>query len=151
MKKLLKINPDYWSLGVIVIIFLGMVFPAVNIPSRIYGFIIGFPLMVFGISIHKRARRTNPSFHKKVKDFKKIEDEGIYSKIRHPAYLGLILMYISAGLLWGSMLLLIVSVFISVFLMFLAVAEDNYFLKKFGKKYEKYMEDTGMFFPRFKL
>jgi len=148
MEKLLEINPDYWSLGVIVIIFLGMIFPGSNIMNITYGFIIGAPIMIAGLVIHKRARKSHYEFHKKVDKFKKISNKGIYKKIRHPAYLGLILMYLSAGLLWGSMLLLILSFFISVLLVFVAIAEDNYLLKKFGKDYENYLRKTGMFFPK---
>jgi protein-S-isoprenylcysteine O-methyltransferase Ste14 len=72
---------------------------------------------------------------------------GIYSRIRHPIYLGM--LYVLGGfallLLEGVMLLIFPVLVIWVY--FRALAEEKVLHEHFGKEYERYMQRTGRFFP----
>ena len=64
---------------------------------------------------------------------------GIYSKIRHPGYLGLILMYFGVALLFHNILANIAAVILSFLQILTAFAEERFLIKKFGEEYEEYM------------
>jgi len=73
---------------------------------------------------------------------------GIYTKIRHPMALG-------EAPFWWVMAFLLDSPFLAVFsFVWLPVwfwwckAEEKDLIIRFGESYEKYMGETGMFFPR---
>jgi protein-S-isoprenylcysteine O-methyltransferase Ste14 len=73
---------------------------------------------------------------------------GIYSRIRHPIYLGMLCA------LGGVTLLLLEGVMIPIFLILViwlysqAFREEKVLLEHFGKEYEQYVQRTGRFFPR---
>jgi len=64
---------------------------------------------------------------------------GIYSKIRHPGYLGLILMYLGVALLFHNILADVVAVILSFLQILTALAEERFLIKKFGEEYKEYM------------
>lgn len=87
------------------------------------------------------------------KDFltaKKVTKSGIYTKVRHPMYLGLILLYIGISLLTSSLLVSIYSIIGILFIVWQAFNEEKYLIKRFGKEYLNYKRDVPMLVP-FKL
>jgi protein-S-isoprenylcysteine O-methyltransferase Ste14 len=72
----------------------------------------------------------------------------VFSIVRHPIYLGEILLYL--GLLFFSTSLAAVGVWIITiaFLYYLCRHEEKLLLSKYGQEYEKYMKDVPMLFPR---
>jgi len=64
---------------------------------------------------------------------------GIYSKIRHPGYLGLILMYLGVAFLFHNILANVVAVILSFLQILTALAEERFLIKKFGEEYKEYM------------
>lgn len=74
--------------------------------------------------------------------------EGIYGKIRHPRYLG-ILFEITAFALFANYLASYVVVVATVPLLRLIVhLEERELLDRFGEEYERYMRQVPRFFPR---
>jgi protein-S-isoprenylcysteine O-methyltransferase Ste14 len=73
---------------------------------------------------------------------------GIYGRIRHPIYLGTLFLYGGCAILplEGIMLLIFLIIVIWVYLQ--AVFEEETLHEHFGKKYERYMLQTGRFLPR---
>ncbi len=65
--------------------------------------------------------------------------EGIYSKIRHPLYLGLVLIYPGFALSWGCVWILIPAVIFVILIMLTAIREEKIMKEKFRKEYEEYM------------
>jgi len=57
-----------------------------------------------GSIIHGLSHKEHKQAHSKAEDIEKIVTIGIYSKIRHPGYLGLILMYLGVALLFHNIL-----------------------------------------------
>ena len=67
-------------------------------------------------------------------------DSGIYSVVRHPQYLGWLLMY-PAMMLFNSHWLIVVLGLLGMMCVYLFTwQEDAHLVEKFGKSYEKYMQ-----------
>ncbi len=78
----------------------------------------------------------------------KITTKGIYTKIRHPMYLGLIILFIAFPLITSSLLVLLYSLLVIVLFIWLSNYEEKALEKKFGKKYLAYKEKVPMFIPK---
>ena len=76
-----------------------------------------------------------------------ITKTGIYSKTRHPMYLGLILLFISFPLFSPSLLVIIYSIALIIMLYWMAYYEEKHLIRRFGKKYLKYKEEVPMLIP----
>jgi protein-S-isoprenylcysteine O-methyltransferase Ste14 len=74
--------------------------------------------------------------------------KGIFGLVRHPIYLSEVLLYL--GLFMLNMSLAAGGVWIgaSTFLYYLSRYEERLLLNRFGKDYESYMRDVGMWIPR---
>jgi len=65
---------------------------------------------------------------------------GIYSKVRHPIYLGIILWQFGFALIFNALYALVFStVYIFAILIIIKIEEQD-ILKKYGKEYEKYIK-----------
>lgn len=73
---------------------------------------------------------------------------GVFSIVRHPIYLGAILLYLaflavffstSAALVWGVIIL---------FYVYLCKHEERLLVERFGNAYERYKVETPMLIPR---
>ena len=116
----------------------GFIFSWHKLPFVPISNIIGILILLSGLYIHFVSHKYHKKAHKGLDNIDKIIDYGIYSKIRHPGYLGLIIFnigfFISFGIIW-----LIVPVTVFSFLRIIdAVYEEKNLLEKFGKKYEDY-------------
>lgn len=74
--------------------------------------------------------------------------KGVFSIVRHPIYLGSILFYLSALVLFFSIAAACIWVFIILFHIFLCKHEEKLLLMKYGKDYEQYMSETPMLLPK---
>jgi protein-S-isoprenylcysteine O-methyltransferase Ste14 len=74
--------------------------------------------------------------------------ESVFKVVRHPVYLSEIGLYF--GLFLISMSLASLFVWVCAFLFFHRIAcyEEKMLLERFGKEYEEYMREAGMWFPR---
>jgi protein-S-isoprenylcysteine O-methyltransferase Ste14 len=70
-----------------------------------------------------------------------------YSLVRHPSYLGYMLMIAGMTLLWGNAVTLVAWVAIPGYY-FVSFYEEAMLLEKFGEEYRRYMGDVGAFIPR---
>ena len=87
------------------------------------------------------------------KDFltaKKVTRTGIYNKVRHPMYLGIILFYIGISLVSSSLLVSIYSLIAILMIILQAVNEEKYLIKRFGKEYLNYKKEVPMLLPKLK-
>ncbi len=107
--------------------------------SNIVIHLIGYTLFGIGLIIHAISHIHHKQAHSKAGEIKYIVTHGIYSKIRHPGYLGIILAYIGFSLWWNSIVPLIIALILSILLVVTALEEEKFLLKKFGRVYEEYM------------
>jgi len=73
--------------------------------------------------------------------------KGVFNKVRHPIYLGAILLYAGLLLLKLSLAAVGVWVIIILFYHFIALYEEKLLLQKFGDAYIEYKKEVPMWIP----
>jgi len=100
----------------------------------------GIALFLAGMVIHALSHKEHKQAHEKAGRIQKLVTTGIYSKIRHPGYLGVIMMYLGASLWFESLVPILIALLFSGLHVLTALKEEEYLLKKFGDEYRRYME-----------
>jgi protein-S-isoprenylcysteine O-methyltransferase Ste14 len=123
--------------------FLFVVAFAGTLPHRMWMRPLGFSLIGVGIVIWLISRLTLKEQHKREMDTSKLVCSGIYSKIRHPGYIGVQILYFGVSILIESLWGLVISLFIVLPLHIVrGYLEEREFKKEYGKRYEKYCKNT---------
>jgi protein-S-isoprenylcysteine O-methyltransferase Ste14 len=91
-----------------------------------------------GLKIVFGEKREKPSVIRK----------GVFNKVRHPIYLGSILLYLGLTITSCSIFSLIISMFIIAFYYYISKYEEKILLKKYGIDYENYIKEVPMWFPK---
>lgn len=79
----------------------------------------------------------------------KLATDGPYDYVRHPQYVGFILVMLGFLLQWPTLLTLAMFPVLVVMYVRLAKAEEREALSEFGADYERYMRRVPPFIPRF--
>ena len=111
-------------------IFLGFILPASNIII-----LIGILLIVFGWRKIYRAKG-------------KLVTTGIYAHVRHPQYLGFLLLTLGMNILWVTISTLLLWPVLAILYYRLAKKEDKELEEQFGEEYRKYESAVPMLIPR---
>jgi protein-S-isoprenylcysteine O-methyltransferase Ste14 len=74
--------------------------------------------------------------------------KSVFSIVRHPVYLGEILLFLGLLLLSVSLAALLIWLVAIVFLVFAARYEEKLLLQTLGDSYRQYMQDVPMWIPR---
>jgi protein-S-isoprenylcysteine O-methyltransferase Ste14 len=108
-----------------------------------YGQLIGSPLVIIGlILIYKGWKEIV---------FKRgtvLVTEGIYTVIRHPQYLGFLLMTLGQFVVWPTIPTAILWPLLAVLYYRQAKREEAVLSEKFGERFQEYARKTPMFLPR---
>jgi protein-S-isoprenylcysteine O-methyltransferase Ste14 len=110
-------------------IFLGFLLPLSNIIV-----LIGVFLVIFG---WRKIYRANGQ----------LVTTGIYGHVRHPQYLGFMLITLGMNVLWVTISTLLLWPILAVVYHRLAKEEDKEMEEKFGEDYQKYRQIVPMFIP----
>jgi len=73
--------------------------------------------------------------------------KGIFNKVRHPIYLGSILLYLGLITLTFSIISVVLWIIIIIFYNYISKYEERVLLQKFGHDYEQYMKEVPMWIP----
>ena len=138
MRKIIEFAVVWISLFLSV--FVGFIL-GINIINSIFC-VLGWMLFVLGLYIHYLSHKVHPKAHRSVKEINYVAKYGIYSWIRHPGYLGLVLMFIGIAIAFGSILTLVTAIILSIYHYILAYKEEKLMLRKFGDTYARYMENV---------
>ncbi len=110
--------------------------------------ILIYPGILIGIAglliAYKGLIEIKPNLLKAGEVYKK----GLYSRVRHPVYSGLIIALIGLSLFVYSLIFLVYSVVAVLMLIWLASYEEKHLIRRFGKKYLKYRTEVPMLIPR---
>jgi protein-S-isoprenylcysteine O-methyltransferase Ste14 len=69
--------------------------------------------------------------------------KGIYSKLRHPMYAGGVLLYVGVGILFQSIIgLVLTGLLVLPLLVYSAIEEERQMLEKFGEETVDYGKNT---------
>jgi len=72
---------------------------------------------------------------------------GLYAKLRHPQYLGLILIVVAFLIMWPTILTILLAPFLIARYFFLAKEEDRELERQFGDKFARYRDSVPGFIP----
>jgi protein-S-isoprenylcysteine O-methyltransferase Ste14 len=73
--------------------------------------------------------------------------DGLYAKLRHPQYLGLILIVVGFLIMWPTLLTVLLAPFLIGRYILLAREEDRELGEKFGEDFRRYKETVVSFVP----
>ncbi len=77
-----------------------------------------------------------------------LKTDGIYKKVRHPGYLGLLLICTGLSIAMNSIVsLLVVSVPIYLAVIYRIKVEERILINEFGERYKQYMSKTHRLLP----
>lgn len=79
----------------------------------------------------------------------RLAQDGPYSKIRHPQYVGFFLVMLGFLVTWPTLLTLAMFPVLVFFYIRLARQEERQVRKEFGDAYDEYARDIPAFFPKF--
>lgn len=80
----------------------------------------------------------------------KIITSGVYTRVRHPQYLGGILSHLGISFLLSVWFSLLLTPIITALYFLLSLKEEKELIKEFGDVYEKYRKMVPMMIPKFK-
>lgn len=112
-------------------------FGALHIASYVFlGF--GFYLLSSAWNVLYHAQR-----------YHRLATKGPYARIRHPQYVGFVLILFGFLLQWPTLLTLLMFPFLLIMYARLAIAEEADMLAQFGSEYKAYLIRTPRFIPSF--
>lgn len=142
-----QLYPDLINLLFINIAFFAFYKEAIS-GSLLLRAAIGTPIVLLSFYFETRSSRILRQAHSHPEDIKKLVTAGIYSKVRHPIYLGRIFLNIGFLIIFPILPMLIVAIVFVIFWYLMALYEEMILTYRFGKKYKKYKKKVPMFIPK---
>ena len=78
----------------------------------------------------------------------RLSEAGLYARVRHPQYVGFILIMLGFLLQWPTLVTLVMFPILVTMYVLLARREEQEALAEFGDQYRRYMANTPAFIPR---
>jgi protein-S-isoprenylcysteine O-methyltransferase Ste14 len=78
-------------------------------------------------------------------------NKGVFGVVRHPIYLGEILLYLGLLFFRTSLAAAFIWIIAIVFLSLISRYEEKLLLARFGDEYKQYMKDVPMFIPKLRM
>ena len=121
---------------------LGEIFSWTKIPLSPYSNIVGGIIIIGGWIFHAYCHRVHKQAHEQSHQIEEIVKTGVFSKIRHPMYLSLIIIYFGLVIAWGVVWMFLPFFLVFALIVMTAIKEEEFLLQKFRHQYEQYMEET---------
>jgi protein-S-isoprenylcysteine O-methyltransferase Ste14 len=128
-----------WPITVIIGI-LGEIFSWTRIPLSPYSNFVGGAILLGGWIFHAYCHKVHKQAHEQSQQIERLVTTGVFSKMRHPMYLSLILMYLGLAIAWGVVWMLFPSILFSALTVLTTIKEEEVLLRRFGHQYEEYMQ-----------
>ena len=113
--------------------------------------LVAFAVMLFGLGLRVWAAVTLGGYYTRTlmttKDHR-VVTTGPYSRIRHPAYLGVILLWSGFGVLSGNLIIAFIFpiMFVVVYLYRISI-EEKMLVRELGEDYTQYQRKTRKLIP----
>ncbi len=152
MKGILKVKPNILIDAILLIQLAlhicGEIFNWKSFFSTIYIIIAGSIIAVFGLAIHMRCHKYHKDGHKTSDEIENIVSSGIFSRVRHPMYLGLILITWGLYIAWNFIITVPIPIILSILMFYVAKKEEEFLIEKMGNSYLEYRNSVKwMFIP----
>jgi protein-S-isoprenylcysteine O-methyltransferase Ste14 len=113
--------------------------------------IVGLLIMILGLAIRILSIRTLGKFYTRkllTTNEQEVIQKGIYKYIRHPGYLGTVLIWSSAGIAMQNVLVIIVAtILVLISYYYRITSEEQMLVKTFGEKYSDYKKHSWHLMP----
>ncbi len=109
---------------------------------------IGTPIVLLSFYFESKSCAVLGKPQRHPQEIRKLVTCGIYSKMRHPVYLGRMLMNLGFLIIFPILPMLIVAIVFVIVWYLMALYEEMNLMKKFGRNYKKYKERVPMFIPK---
>lgn len=104
--------------------------------------VLGVGLVFIALAIMTLRRKGQPKAEDDFTRTTSVVDTGIYAVVRHPLYLGWLLMYAAVVLFSQHWLIVIMGALGIVCMVLISRDEDQHLVKKFGDRYRAYIESV---------
>jgi protein-S-isoprenylcysteine O-methyltransferase Ste14 len=122
-----------------------------TLPRAAWLRLLGIALLILGMVVRIICIRTLGRFftaHLKVNEGRRLIQEGIYRKLRHPSYFGMIFSFLGLPLAFCSLYGAVYMVLIGIpSLLFRINLEEQYLVDEFGDQYIEYRKHSYKFIP----
>lgn len=115
---------------------------SIHIIFRVFAFVI---TLIFGYYLMRKVHEV--ALDESTEEERKLITTGVFSRIRHPLYLGTMMFYLSFIFLYISLLSIIVFVFIAIIYDILARYEEKDLVRLLGSEYEDYIKKSSRWIP----
>jgi protein-S-isoprenylcysteine O-methyltransferase Ste14 len=132
--------PPFQNLSAL-ISFAGFFIGVFNLLFSLPFILLGAYLGIFGV---KQTTMKVAEIHRT----EKIVTYGLYSKVRHPQYLGGLLAHLGASILLSSLFSLLITPLMILLIYLVSKKEEKELIKEFGESYETYKKNVPMFIPK---
>lgn len=110
--------------------------------------LIGFWINYRAVQDLKLARWNSAPVYGAADEFNTLVKAGIYSRIRHPSYLGQIIMFGGCAILVPSPYIITFAATFALYTIFIHVRiEEAYLIRRFGEQHMKYVSEVSAFLP----
>lgn len=122
--------------------------PLANVPIPLIQIIIFVPFVIFGViylskSVTGLTRKVSEAHHPD-----RVVTTGVYARVRHPQYLGFLLLHIGFSVLMSGLFALLSTPLVFVMLYFFARKEEVELTNEFGSDYARYKQTVPMLIPK---
>nr|WP_280904794.1 isoprenylcysteine carboxylmethyltransferase family protein [Methanobacterium petrolearium] len=117
-----------------------------GIISLTAGFVLMFIGMGFNIMVRMELGKNWVPLSKTT-DHQELITWGIYSKVRHPFYLSILILFLGVAVISWDLLGLVFFILFILGLVFRIKKEEKELIFKFGQQYTDYMDKTPMLIP----
>ncbi len=137
---------NFTQLGLIFNVFFLFYVEKYQIILVIAGFVIMFAGMGFNLLVRRELGKNWVPLSKTTQG-QELVTSGIYSKIRHPFYTSIIILFLGVALMALNFYALLFYLLFIISILVRIKKEEEELIDKFGDEYLRYKEEVGMLFP----
>jgi protein-S-isoprenylcysteine O-methyltransferase Ste14 len=120
----------------------GLVFSWTRFSLFPFSNILGGILIFLGFAFHWWTEKDHKMAHEQSRDIDVIVTTGVYSKIRHPLYLSMIVMNAGIALAFGVMVTFVIALLTIIHWIVTSLREEEVLLQKFPTEYMRYKQEV---------
>jgi protein-S-isoprenylcysteine O-methyltransferase Ste14 len=151
MKKDRFVSPVLmWLINLMGIVIAFSLLPMERIiPKNFVGRILLIAAFFYFLYFFIASVRVHREVAKSAGKITKLLTEGVYGTVRHPIYLGDLVLVWGIFCYWSTWAVLASAIWLTVVMTFWSSLEEKALMKKFPREYLKYKKKVPMFIPRF--
>jgi protein-S-isoprenylcysteine O-methyltransferase Ste14 len=104
--------------------------------------IVGGILILLALVFHWWTEKDHKMAHEQPRDIHMIVTTGVYSKVRHPLYLSMIVMNVGIALAFGVMMTFVIAFLTIIHWIVTSLKEEEVLLQKFPNEYMRYKQEV---------